>query len=173
MTNEQVQATYIKAVAMVKSEGFTPMGILNSTVEFNRSKKAYGYCKTRINNRTGELFSKIYISRYFAENAKEQDMLNTLCHEVLHSCMVYDKHGKSWKKAADIMNRKYGLNIQRCNNYTDENGEVIFKNDSVAKYELKCPKCGKTFYYNRMCKAVKNPQNFVHTGCNVGLIRTK
>ena len=98
MTNEQVQATYIKAVAMVKSEGFTPMGILNSTVEFNRSKKAYGYCKTRMNNRTGEPFSKIYISRYFAENAKEQDMLNTLCHEVLHSCMVYDKHGKSWKK---------------------------------------------------------------------------
>lgn len=173
MTNEQIQATYHKALAMVKAIGLTPMTTLDSTVDYSRSKKAYGCCKTKRNNYTGELSSKIYISKYYAEKAKEQDMLNTLCHEILHSCFVYDGHGKQWKKAANTMNSKYGLDIQRCNSYTSENNEPIFKNDVVAKYELKCPKCGKIFYYNRMCKAVKFPSNFIHPGCGVDLIRIK
>ena len=172
MTNEQVQATYKQALTMVEQAGYTPINLARA-VGYNRRKKAYAVCKTSRNIYTGYCANSIMVSKYYAEKAQQQDMLNALVHEILHACYPTDGHTGKWKQAAKRLNTLYNLDIQRCNDYKDENGEIILKSESVAKYTLKCPACGELFYYNRMCKVVKYPSNYQHTPCKCDLIRIK
>ena len=170
MTNEQIQKVFHKAVAMCDESGFHANSLVQ-TVGYHRKKNAFATCYTH-----RDMFgtcSNIKVSKYYAEKASEQQMLNTLVHEVLHACFPRENHGGKWAKAAAVMNRKYGLDISRCADYKDENGESILNNESLAKYIIKCPKCGQTICRSRACKLVNHPDWFRCSICNVSLVRIK
>ena len=76
-------------------------------------------------------------------------------------------------KSRCCKNKKYGLDISRCADYKDENGESILHNESFAKYIIKCPKCGQTIYRSRACKLVNHPDWFLCATCKVTLVRIK
>ena len=174
MTNSEVQSIFQEAISMCEAVGYKPQK-LYPVCKINSRKKAYGVCKEGRNSYTGEVVStEIGVSKYFVAKANKQQMLETLVHECLHSAVgAKCGHKGEWKTAAQKLNKLYGFDIECTSDYRDEQGNEILSNEQNCKYILKCPKCGKIFYYNRLCKAVKNPQNFVHPGCNIGLIRTK
>lgn len=174
MTNSEVQSIFNEAISMCSAAGYKPQK-LSPVCKINSRKKAYGVCKELCKRLTGEVVStEIGVSKYFVAKANKQQMLQTLVHECLHSaCGAKCGHRGEWKIAANKVNCLYGLDVERANDYRDEQGEKILSNEQNAKYELKCPKCGKIFYYNRLCKAVKNPNHFVHPGCGVDLVRIK
>lgn len=174
MTNSEVQSIFQEAISMCEAVGYKPQK-LYPVCKINSRKKAYGVCKEQRDRYTGAVVStEIGVSKYFVAKANKQQMLETLVHECLHSAVGGTcGHKGEWKLAANEMSIRYNLDIERTSDYRDEQGNKILANEQVAKYQLQCPKCGKIFYYNRLCKAVKNPQNFVHPGCNIGLIRTK
>ena len=173
LTNEQVQNTFRKAIVMCDESGFHSP-ILIQRVEYNRCKKSYGYCKTH-RDMFGAI-STIYVSKYYVEKCNEQQLLETLVHECLHSwafCVGENGHKGKWLQAANVMNKKYGMNISRCADYKDENGVSIFKDEKIAKYILKCPKCGKIYTQQRMSKCVKHPDWFSCGVCRTTLERIK
>ena len=99
MTNEQIQKVFHKAVAMCDESGFHADSLVQ-TVGYHRKKNAFATCYTR-RNMSGD-YSNIKVSKYYAEKASEQQMLNTLVHEVLHACFPRENHGGKWAKAAAV-----------------------------------------------------------------------
>ena len=100
LTNEQVQNTFRKAIAMCDESGFHSP-ILIQRVEYNRCKKSYGYCKTH-RDMFGAI-STIYVSKYYVEKCNEQQLLETLVHECLHSwafCVGENGHKGKWLQAS-------------------------------------------------------------------------
>lgn len=95
MTNEQIQKVFHKAVAMCDESGFHADSLVQ-TVGYHRKKNAFATCYTR-RNMFGD-YSNIKVSKYYAEKANEQQMLNTLVHEVLHACFPRENHGGKWAK---------------------------------------------------------------------------
>lgn len=174
MTNNEVQAIFNEAISMCSAAGYKPQK-LYPICKINSRKKAYGVCKEQRNRYTKEVVStEIGVSKYFVAKANKQQMLQTLIHECLHSAVgANEHHCGEWAVAANKVSRLYGLDITRTSNYKDEQGNGILSNEQNAKYILKCPKCGKEFYYNRASKAVKHPENFFHPSCKVDLIRIK
>lgn len=174
MTNSEVQSIFQEAISMCEAVGYKPKK-LSPVCKINSRKKAYGVCKEGRNCYTGEVVStEISVSKYFVAKANKQQMLETLVHECLHSAVgAKCGHRGEWKLAANEMSIRYNLDIERTSDYRDEQGNEILANEQVAKYQLQCPKCGKIFYYNRLCKAVKFPNCFIHPGCGVDLIRIK
>ena len=170
MTNEMVQKIFHKAVAMCDESGYHADDLFQ-TVGYSRKKNAFATCYT-YRDMFGT-YSNIKVSKYYAEKANEQQMLNTLVHEVLHAVYPGESHGGKWAKAAHVMNKKYGLDISRCADYRDENGESILNNESLAKYIVKCPKCGQTIYRSRACKITNHPEWFCCSYCNVPFVRIK
>ena len=87
---------------------------------------------------------------------------NTIMHEILHTCEYCFNHGSEWKHIADLVNDCYLFyNIKRCTS-AEEKGinEEIEKKE--PKYILRCTKCGKLFYRDRMCDAVRYPEDCTH-----------
>lgn len=121
MTNYEVQKVFRKAIKMCDDAGFHSDS-LYQYVEFNRRKTAYGLCHTR-REVTGEINSTISVSKYFVANCNEQQLLEVLCHECLHAYTPYSGHKGEWLRAAHVMNKMYGLDIERCGDYRDENNE--------------------------------------------------
>lgn len=174
MNDKQVQDIFRKAIAMCDESGFHS-DILIQHVEYNRRKSAYGICKTHRD--CFSTYSIVSVSKYYVEQCNEQQLLETLVHECLHS-WAYTVGGKghkgAWSKAANVMSKKYNMNITRCSNYTNEDGEQILTNNAkIAKYILKCPNCGKIYTQQRMSKCVKHPEWFVCGVCKTTLERIK
>ena len=122
LTNEQIQNVFHKAVAMCDESGFHADNLIQH-IEYHRKKNSFATCYHHRDMLSS--YSIIRISKYYAEKANEQQMLNTLVHEVLHAVYPNENHGGNWAKAARVMNKKYGLDICRCADYRDENGESI------------------------------------------------
>lgn len=56
----------------------------------------------------------------------------------------------------------------------DENGkqiEVKKRKEAESKYIIGCPECNTEWKYKRICKAVRNPQSYICTGCGQPLMR--
>ena len=155
MTNEQIQKVFHKAVAMCDESGFHADSLVQ-TVGYHRKKNAFATCYTR-HNMFGD-YSNIKVSKYYAEKASEHQMLNTLVHEVLHACFPRENHGGKWAKAAAVMNKKYGLDISRCADYKDENGESILHNERPLSLNFKSIVARPTYENNR----VKSADNFFY-----------
>ena len=54
---------------------------------------------------------KIRVS-FFYLNAPEEDIRETLMHEVLHCVVGNHGHGKEWQRCVEIVNEKYGYGIE-------------------------------------------------------------
>lgn len=115
----------------------------------------------------GETIYVIELSRRALELG-EDALMDTLCHEVLHSCDGCMNHGEQWKKYAEIMNRKYGYDIKRCAD-TEKNG--LEKRTVKKNYCLQCVKCGEKHYFARYSKRVENPQDCACGYCGGDLKR--
>lgn len=140
-----------------------------------RAKQRWGQCRTILNSKYWEnkQFSINISDRLLQDDVTDEACLDTIIHEILHTCKDCMNHGREWKELAELVNDCYACyNIQRCTSSEEKGIEPI---EPIAhKYALKCEHCGHMWYKDRMCKIVKNPKYYTHKcadGCKGNIVR--
>lgn len=174
LNDKQVQELFESAIALVEHDGYKVPDCLNRKVGYNRCKKAYGYCKGK--RKGTELVSvEISVSKYFAQGATEAQMFGVLVHELIHSwAFTVGEFGHKgvWKAAAErISSLHNGLDIKRCDNLKDDDGNEILaacapKRQVHKSYVITCPDCSKQWVYHRNCKVVQHAKYLHCPYCN-------
>lgn len=172
MTDSKVQEIFNMAVQICEENGYKPIKLVPKC-GYTTRQNVFGVCAERRYKGTKEvIYTKISVNKKFAEKANEQQMLNTLLHECLHSaCGADEHHGGKWALAAKTLNRRYGYQLSVTADYKDENGETI--STKADKYIIQCKCCGHKYFYSRLTKAVKNPSLYRcgHCGGNIKRIK--
>ena len=88
--------------------------------------------------------------------AGEEACLQTLAHEVLHTCPGCRDHGKLWKSYAARMNAAYGYTIAR----TSTCEELGVEDTRKIRYRLVCGRCGREFLRTRRSPLVDHPERY-------------
>lgn len=132
----------------------------------NRNNKRYGCCKQEdpdykykivkvIGRRRCikyERYNKhtIEISNWVMK-LDDKIIKNTIIHEIIHCIPFCNNHGKNFKKYANYINLKLGYNITTLGNKKEDFEKSNLEyNYPEYKYVIKCTKCGKMFYRNRL-----------------------
>lgn len=109
---------------------------------FNNRKNALGICKIRY----GKAY-RIELSKIWTEALTEDEVRDTLLHEIAHAMTPLDGHGAKWRAAARLV----GANPKR----TAEEVPLEVQrrvNKMHAKYRAECFSCENVVYFNRMTK---------------------
>lgn len=123
-----------KDIRMLAREELDYYGLPHWVFRFNSSLVNSGLCD--YNKCT------IYLSRKYMEHMSDEEICNTILHEIAHALTPWDKHGRKWKLACEY------LGIQP--NVTGPVPRL------PGKYSAKCS-CGNVWYrYNSRCLRQRN-----------------
>lgn len=86
----------------------------------------------------------------------EESCLETLAHELLHTCPGCQNHGALWKRYAKQMNEAYGYNIQRVAAEGTAGGVL----PRPFKYLFRCEKCGAELGRYRASPLTRHPEGY-------------
>ena len=137
---------------------------IDSVMINRRLRTSWGLCRKI--NRYGEKWFAIELNQYLFEGSKEA-VMNTLLHELLHTCYHCFNHGKTWQKYAQKINTMYGFHIKRTENCEANEVEL----NKVFKYFVKCKTCGNVVGKTRLCSVIKNPEKYRCGRCKGSLQR--
>ena len=126
------------------SDKISPHIVINK-----RAVRRFGCCKKQ-----GETYI-IELSEILAD-APEISCMQTIAHELIHTCPGCMNHGETFKKYADKMNREYGYEISRTN--SRENMGV--KEKTPCRYLIICQKCGKRIERVKRSPLVDDPSAY-------------
>ena len=88
--------------------------------------------------------------------APERSCLQTLAHEVLHTCPGCRNHGPRWKGYAGRMNAAYGYEIAR----TGTCGQLGVEDIRAVRHLVVCVNCGRQFPRTRLSPLVAHPERY-------------
>ena len=88
--------------------------------------------------------------------ASEQACLQTLAHEVLHTCPGCGDHGRLWRAYAGRMNAAWGYHIAR----TGDRAALGVAPPGEARYLVVCSRCGQRFERYRASPLVQHPERY-------------
>lgn len=147
-----------KGIKQVIAAGIEP-GNIDPEVKVNtRAKKRFGLCtRTR-----GALYEyKIEINHQLL-NTNEKTAMNTIVHEILHTCKGCMNHGKLWMSYARKMNEMYGYNITKTSSY-----EKMGLEKPKPKYLIKCKssKCSVEIPRYKKSKTVTHIDRYACPKC--------
>jgi len=120
----------------------------------------------------------IKLSETLCRHTNPNAILNTMIHEIIHCCGVWN-HKHNFKLAARLINAKFPgkYHVSRCTGaqekMTDEQMEEAYK------YIVECPNCHHKWGFKRMIHAVRNPERCWCPHCKktekkkISLIRAK
>ena len=165
ITAAELQILFQKSLKMVTDIGIDIGENLDPIIKINyRATSFWGKCHYK--RMQGKIIgSWIEVKEELLETT-EKDIITTLIHEILHTCDNCQNHGPQWKAYAGRVNQKYGLNIKRATS-SEEKGLV--KDITNYKYAIRCEKCGKMIYKNRLSNSIKYPNQYHHIKNDEGL----
>lgn len=121
---------------------------------FNLSEWTFEITKTK--NLAGKCYYRKKIIQ-ISNNSYNNNIKNTLVHELLHALNPNQHHTGSWKKQAEILNSNKEFNLK----YGDIKRVYTISPDIIVqeyKYRYKC-NCGKIHYANKkwnyLCKITR------------------
>ncbi len=114
-----------------------------------RASGRFGLCR-----RTADGFEIELTGRLL--EAEERACLQTLAHEVLHTCPGCQDHGPRWKGYAERMRLQYGYDIRR----TDTCESLGVPDTRKARWAVRCAACGKAFTRQRRSALVAHPERY-------------
>lgn len=117
-----------------------------------RAKNRFGQCRRDNRFNTYELNFNHLI---FSDESNEDEVMNTLIHEILHTCKGGMTHKGEWKRLADYVTTNTRYNITRCTNYASFGIEKP-KKEKKHNYVFVCEDCGQTFIRERSSRFTKN-----------------
>lgn len=150
MDQEQVDGLLARVIGQARALGIPTAENIRPQVKLNsRAKSRFGCCI-----RTGGEYL-IELSKRLLE-AEEGAVMQTLAHEVLHTCPGCANHGPRWKGWAAKMNEAYGYAISR----TDSPERLGLPREGPARYLLVCTKCGAELGRSRRTAVVEHPERY-------------
>lgn len=102
----------------------------------------------------------------------DEGLINTLLHEILHTCPDSFNHGETWLTHCRTIYNNYGIKINASDNAENKGADEVAYN-ATFRYICRCKKCGATLGRNRMQDFIKNPNRYTHTGCGGEFERVK
>lgn len=132
MTPKQVEQF---ATDKLKEHGLWAQGW---SFRWNTRKRAMGICDHR--NKTVEVSAPLF--RALKPAMQEEEVKDTVLHEIAHALTPGAKHGWRWQQMA----RKIGAKPYRC----QQVGALDYaKVVAQSKYVATCTKCGNQYGFNR------------------------
>ena len=151
-----------ECLADLRKLGIEPGKISRVYVD-SRATRRWGVCKTK----KGSGIFEIGISKFLlGDDVDEQQVKNTIIHELLHTVDGCQDHTGRWKVLAEYVNRCLPEYCVKRTSSEDEKG--IERNH---KYLIVCTKCGSEIHRDRMSNAVKFPQKYKCAKCGGSLRR--
>lgn len=148
-----------KAMSMLDSIG-VPYSVVDSFKVNNRAKSRWGSCAKQYGRYTIDINGEL-----LNERNSEDGLINTLIHELIHTCPNCMNHGTEWKKWATLVYVMLGYDVKRCSS-AEEKGVIEHTVTPVNyKYFFHCANCGMVFKNERECKFVRN---YTHYRCSCG-----
>lgn len=166
--DKQLYMVLQNAIEIAKECGLKP-GEITSVKVNGRLSRALGRCRQSRDYRGFH----IEINKKVAEKCDYRFIMQTMLHEVVHTCDGCWNHGEGFKSAARKIMAKYPeYDIQRTNNPVKENsaGDSYLRS---YKYLVRCSKCGEVVGKDRMCDFVKYPKLYRHIHCGGTFERIK
>lgn len=126
---------------------------INFDFNYDGGHTTHGQCWK---SATGKV-KKITISKHLVKN---EDIEETILHELCHAYCEDSGHGPQWKRLANVVGHHFGVSITRTNHRERDND-----NDGGIVAYLCCPKCGMRMALRRKGTYYHNYQNY---GCKCG-----
>ena len=128
---------------------------------FFRARTVRGRCKV---NKNEDVNAKITLSKHIIYKGNEDEILNVMAHEVLHSILPFDEgHKGEFKYAMNFLNKELQLHM-------DVKKQIQSYEREGAKYEAFCPHCHCVLAkYYRAGNVVKHPNWYVCKTCGTEL----
>ena len=104
------------------------------------------------------------------EKNSEQALIDTLMHELLHTCKGCFNHKNEWKRLAEKVNKIYNYNIKRTYSLVDYGIEIETEDIAEPKYKIQCTGCGRVYTRQRKSKVIVHPENYRCCNCGGELI---
>ena len=128
-----------------------------NNIEFKvntRATSRLGVCKKSGDCYTIEISSALLDER----TPLQSGLMDTLMHELLHTCYGCMKHTGRWKQLADKVNAAYGYDIKRAAG-KDEN---IIPPELSAKprYRVVCQSCGAVYERYKRSDLIQHPERY-------------
>lgn len=125
-------------------------GPVRSVTVNTRAKTRWGQCR---HSKFEDIYDIEICSRLLAPDVSYTDVMDTVLHELLHCHKDRMCHTGEWKRCAELVNLRYGYDIQRAASSAEKN----IANDrlSTAKYIVTCNGCGSVSGYLKKGKIVK------------------
>lgn len=126
-----------------------PVGYIDDITVNYRAKSRWGQCRKR--RATGRYVIEIN-AELLRDDVDDMATMDTVVHEVLHTCEGCMNHGTLWKRYANMVNRAYGYNIKRT---TSAEAKGLESRTKTAKYVVTCDGCGHKYGFARETKTIK------------------
>ncbi|WP_029319126.1 hypothetical protein [Butyrivibrio sp. AE3004] len=150
-----------KSLSDVKNAGIKIGKIVSWEIN-TRAKTRWGQCKKNID---GTYAIQISSTLLTDDRISEKAVLETMIHEILHTCENGMNHQGNWKINAEIMNRTYGYNIKRITKGSEKGVEDYKSKPREIKYIFTCKGCGVQIYRKRDSKFTRNYRNYCCARC--------
>ena len=140
-----------KAMDVVHDLGIETGNITDVKLNY-RAKNRFGQCRR---NNVNNTYSLNFNHLIFADESNEDEVMNTLIHEILHTCEGGMTHKGEWKRLADYVTANTEYTISRTNSYADFGLEPP-KREKKHNYVFYCEDCGQVFIRERSSKFTRN-----------------
>lgn len=144
-------AMFNEAMNVVESLGIETGNIVEVKLNY-RAENRFGQCRR---NNVTNTYSLNFNHLIFADESNEDEVMNTLIHEILHTCEGGMTHKGEWKRLADYVTANTRYNITRCTNYASFGIEKP-KKEKKHNYVFVCEDCGQVFIRERSSRFTKN-----------------
>ncbi len=126
-----------------------PIGNITEVRVNSRFRSTWGRCH-QLPDGSGY---RIEISgRLLGDEVPEDALMQTLIHEMIHTCPGCMNHGSLWKYYADRVNRTYGYRVKRTNSPQEL---AVAERERDYPYQFQCRGCGQIVKRQKMSKFVK------------------
>ncbi|MBQ8611376.1 MAG: SprT-like domain-containing protein [Oscillospiraceae bacterium] len=153
-----------RVIAQARALGIPVSARIDPHVRINtRAKKRFGCCIGTVSRGfTIELAAALL-------PAGERSCMQTLAHEILHTCPGCQDHGEKWKAYAARMNAACGYDIRRTDRPEALGVELPPAAAPVFRWRITCARCGKSFFRQKSSPLTKNPQRYRCAACGGAL----
>lgn len=141
-----------RAMAMLDDCGIPYANtITNFTV--NTRARRWGQCR-----KENGLYSITVSATLLDERNDENCLLNTLIHELLHTCPGCLNHGSAWRHYAARVEAAYGLHICRVASAEEKGITVDLRpvRSHEKRYAIRCEHCGQIIRREKKSKVITN-----------------
>ena len=140
-----------RVLEQARSLGIPVSGRIDPHVKINRrAVTRFGCCTRRKDGGfTIELTHRLL-------EGTDRACLQTLAHEVLHTCPGCRNHGSLWRNYAGRMNAAYGYAISR----TGTCGELGVPDLRPVRHLVVCTRCGQEFPRTKASPLVLHPERY-------------